>query len=234
MLNIRLLCRTARNSSRDGFTLVELLVVIGIIAILAGVALGPITSGIKKAKQNAGLQTVRTIAVAEFAFSNDNNGAYPDLNIPTGNASTGAAAVAAPLIAGNYCSDPTIFYISGGGASKYTGSGTITATQISFDFTGANGGLGVSSNFPDQCPIAWSSVVGGTPPTLTTAAGSALTAVPASGNPFGLSGMAVAYKSNSSKFVIYSTTASNCTLVDTSWSGGVPSGATSSSLQGGG
>ena len=46
-----------------GFTLVELLVVIGIIAILAGVALGPITSGIKKAKESAAMQSCRSIGL---------------------------------------------------------------------------------------------------------------------------------------------------------------------------
>src|SRR5271154_4526652 len=80
MLNIRLLCRTARSLSRGGFTLVELLVVIGIIAILAGVALGPITNGIKQAKHNASMQLGRQIGQMCFSYSTDNtaNGnAYP-------------------------------------------------------------------------------------------------------------------------------------------------------------
>jgi prepilin-type N-terminal cleavage/methylation domain-containing protein len=213
MLNpLRLLYRTAR-SSRGGFTLVELLVVIGIIAILAGVALGPITNGIKKAKQSSGMQTTRTLAVAEFAFSNDNNGAYPDTANQSGGSGTAAAAVAQPLIAGGYTSDPSIYYISGGTAVKYTGS--TAATSIA------------AGNIPDQCPVCWSSVAvgGGTEPTLTTAAGTEITAKPAAGNPFGIAGMAVAYKSNSSKFVIYNTSSSDCTLVDQSWAGGTPTGA---------
>src|ERR1700689_3593792 len=98
MLNNRLLFRTARNSNRGGFTLVELLVVIGIIAILAGVALGPITNGIKKAKQSAGLQTAHAIGLSLYSFANDNQQLYPDpgtapLGVPAGNAGGAASAV---------------------------------------------------------------------------------------------------------------------------------------------
>ncbi len=227
MLTNRLSRRTARISSRGGFTLVELLVVIGIIAILAGVALGPITNGIRKAKQSGGMQTTRTIAVAEFAFSNDNNGSYPDTANQLGGSSTGAAAVAAPLVSGGYTTDPTIYYISGdSNAAKYSGTATIVVGQISFDFAG-NTGAGVNSNFPDACPVCWSSVAatGGTEPVLTTSAGSPITCIPGTTSPFGQigGGVAVAYKSNSSKFVIYNNTTSNCTMVDSSWAGGIPS-----------
>ncbi|HEY0256026.1 MAG TPA: type II secretion system protein [Candidatus Methylacidiphilales bacterium] len=231
--------RTARTSNRGGFTLVELLVVIGIIAILAGVALGPITNGIKKAKQSAGMQQVRQIGLAEFSFSNDNNGQYPDTAVPTGNTGTGAAAVVQPLISGSYASDPAIFYIGGGQEHKFAGTNpgsTIAPVNISFDFTG-NAGNGVNSNFPDQCPVAWSTIKNGTEPTLTTAAGTALTAIPDAGSPFGTAGVAVMFKSNSAAFVVANSIGGatpTCTIVDTSWSGGVPSSATATTLQGGG
>ena len=70
MKTLRILAPAPRHSSRDGFTLVELLVVIGIIAILAGVALGPITNGIKKAKQSAGVQEAHAIGLAMYSFAN--------------------------------------------------------------------------------------------------------------------------------------------------------------------
>src|SRR5271156_5751672 len=102
-----LLLRTARNFSRGGFTLVELLVVIGIIAILAGVALGPITNGIKKAKESSGTQEAHALGLAMYSYANDNNQSYPDT------AGGDAGTVAGALMAGGYITDPSIFHLSG-------------------------------------------------------------------------------------------------------------------------
>src|SRR5476649_1621607 len=108
MLTPRLyLRRAARSFSRGGFTLVELLVVIGIIAILAGVALGPITNGIKKAKQSSGLQSAHALGLAMYSCANDNSQIYPDAT--GGN----AVNVAQSLLAGGYVTDPGIFFLSG-------------------------------------------------------------------------------------------------------------------------
>jgi prepilin-type N-terminal cleavage/methylation domain-containing protein len=242
MINNRLLYRTARTQSRGGFTLVELLVVIGIIAILAGVALGPITNGIKKAKQSAGLQTAHAIGLSMYSFANDNNQSYPDVNNPSSSTfSADASADAQALLAGNYVTDPSIFYISGGVASKYTGTvasaiTNIAATNISWDFFGNASKGGLSSTNYQYMPIFMSSIVGGTQMSLTggSTAGTILTVMPASTNPFGTGGVAVFYINNSAAFVTPVNVAGSleCVVVPTtSNAGGAP---TLTLLQGGG
>src|SRR5271154_5128336 len=109
MLNCyRLFCRTDRRSSRGGFTLVELLVVIGIIAILAGVALGPIMNGLKQAKRNAYMQQSRQVGQVCFSYATDNtaNGnAYPS--------DTSALLIAQDLLNAGYATDPNLFGVPG-------------------------------------------------------------------------------------------------------------------------
>src|ERR1700735_5544271 len=128
----RLPCRTA--SFRGGFTLVELLVVIGIIAILAGVALGPITNGIKKAKESSGVQSAHALGLAMYSAANDNNQLYPDVS--GGDASN----IAKTLLGGGYVTDPGIFFISGdsNGAAKYSlttpAAANIAQSNVSWDF----------------------------------------------------------------------------------------------------
>jgi len=211
MLNNRLLlCRTAR-ASRGGFTLVELLVVIGIIAILAGVALGPITNGIKKAQQSAGLQEAHALGLAMYSFANDNQQLYPDPGtpgVPAGNSVTSAAGVAGPLLAGGYVTDATIFGLAGDSNTSYVKvssttntATTITAAQVSWDFLG-NNGAGVSSTAFPFVPLLWSTLNGGTEPTtFNVTAGTAITGIPIATNPFGTAGIAIFYINNSAAFV---------------------------------
>jgi prepilin-type N-terminal cleavage/methylation domain-containing protein len=223
----RLSCRTARNSSRGGFTLVELLVVIGIIAILAGVALGPITNGIKKAKQSSGLQSAHALGLAMYSAANDNNQLYPD---KTGGSAT-AADIAATLLSGGYVSDATIFYLSGDTAatkmdSTHNTASTITQAYVCWDFL-ANGGNGVSSTAYPWLPIVWSTIAGATAPTFTTAAGSPITVTPVAANPFGTAGLAVFYVNNAAAFVTATGTTGICNMVSSAsnlnpTTGGVP------------
>ena len=218
MLNNRLFRRTARILNRGGFTLVELLVVIGIIAILAGVALGPITNGIKKAKQSAGVQTSHALGLAMYSFSNDNSQTYPDVS------SGDASNVARLLLAGGYVSDAGIFFISGDPAgSKFAGTnaaGNIVKTNVSWDFL-SNKGSGASSTSYTYMPLLWSTA-GTTPPSVgsLTANASVVASLPIAAPlaPFQTDGMAIFYINNSAAFVSsqLSGSAYNVTMLTTS------------------
>ena len=199
MLTNRLHLRTA--SSRGGFTLVELLVVIGIIAILAGVALGPITNAIKKAKDSSGVTSAHSIGVALFSYANDNSQTFPD--------SSGATAdtVAAQLMSGGYITDASVFHLSGDkdtgeqplSSSNDTASTIGASTMVSWDFMG-NGGSGVDSTKYTFLPIVWSHT--NTMATFSTTANGACTASTLIQNdPFSTDGVAAYYINNSSAFV---------------------------------
>src|ERR1700744_2026492 len=109
-----------------GFTLVELLVVIGIIAILAGVALGPISSGLRQAKESAAMQTCRTLALAEFQYMTDNQN-YPD--------GGSEASLCQALVGGNYVTDPSVFRIPGDNAVSAPDTATsMTSANVSYGF----------------------------------------------------------------------------------------------------
>jgi prepilin-type N-terminal cleavage/methylation domain-containing protein len=189
----------ARRSPQGGFTLVELLVVIGIIAILAGVALGPITHGLETAKESAGMQTARTIALAEFQYQTDNS------NYPGGTAKSGY--IAGQLVAGGYITDVSLF--SKDKSSAYTGdtssatavtSGLDTTSTICWDFMEGPSNAGLTSSDPDSLPLVFSTGQTVTP-APTTYSTTGITINTANTNPFGNNGMAVCFKSNSAVFL---------------------------------
>jgi len=150
-----------------------------VLSCLAGIALGPITNGIKKAKESMSMQQARAIELAMFCYANDNNGAYPD-----GKTST---EVFQKLIDGKYISDPGIFYVAMPGKTKAT-SNTLTADNVCYDVTS-----GVTADSPDDLPVVFS-----TGYDVTYAAGASATQDRAL-TPF--PGIGVAYKSNSARFI---------------------------------
>ncbi len=71
----------------QGFSLVELLIVVAIIAIIAAIAIPNLLTSRQAANEAAAIEGCRTIASAEISYASTNNQQYTDL---------------ATLVAGNY------------------------------------------------------------------------------------------------------------------------------------
>jgi prepilin-type processing-associated H-X9-DG protein/prepilin-type N-terminal cleavage/methylation domain-containing protein len=68
---------------RTGFTLVELLVVIGIIALLIGILLPSLSGARESARSVASLSNLRQVGIGLLAYRNENRGFYPRHSSPS-------------------------------------------------------------------------------------------------------------------------------------------------------
>jgi prepilin-type N-terminal cleavage/methylation domain-containing protein len=192
--------------NRGGFTLVEILVVIAIIALLAGVALPAVTGALKKAKENAAMQTAHGLGLALFQYANDNSQIYPG-NTTGANAVTLASSNDAfKLLVPSYISNTDALFIAGAGGSKNnvstsTTTFTLAAGTVSWDLTVHQAGDGLTTNDPDQTPVVFST--GATNVSYGNANADAPVTASITGNlnPFGKDGVAVGYKDMSSAFM---------------------------------
>jgi prepilin-type N-terminal cleavage/methylation domain-containing protein len=115
------------NPQIKAFTLVELLVVITIIATLAGIAFPVYNQVQEKGKQTKALAAAKQIGLACKIYASDYDGAFPkykdtatpSTGDPDDNPST-ANQVYQSLIAGGYVPDESIFFTQGSGYSTKT------------------------------------------------------------------------------------------------------------------
>ena len=119
---------------RKGFTLVEIMIVVAIIALLAAIAIPNLLAARRTANEAAAKATVRSLATAAETYATSHSGAYP-------------AAITTPGLvdfiasAGNYCANATGTTTSIQGydyACTLTAGGyTFVATPVTVGTTGS-------------------------------------------------------------------------------------------------
>jgi hypothetical protein len=186
-------------SSRSGLSRIEILVFIGILALLAGGAYGPVTDYVKSRSVGHTIESAHTLGMLLSQYATDNDGVYP---VGEGTSAVGKSeGIARNLLENHYTPDAALFAV--GSTARYGGTAPdfsdITAANISWDFTGgATASTGITSAASDLLPTVYGT---GENVVYPTTPGTGLN-LPLSGNgPFGKKGIVVAYKGGNAIFI---------------------------------
>jgi prepilin-type N-terminal cleavage/methylation domain-containing protein len=130
---MRKIIRSLKKLKSNSFTLVELLVVISIIGLLAGLAVPAIQGGLDKAKQGVDVSNARQLGIIFFSEANDNNGMY---RVNSDLTNTQAAGNFLTIVQGMFSNGvlTSAKILSGQGVIPATSTNAVTAANIAFGY----------------------------------------------------------------------------------------------------
>jgi prepilin-type N-terminal cleavage/methylation domain-containing protein len=122
-----------RKLKANSFTLVELLVVITIIGLLAGLAVPAIQGGLDKAKQQVDVSNARQLGILFFNEANDNNGVYRvNSDLTNTQAAGNFTTILQGMISNGVLTTPKI--LAGNGVIPAVSTNSLTARNVAFGY----------------------------------------------------------------------------------------------------